>query len=150
MHIAERLSEAGAAESTIQQLENELGHRLPEDYRRFLVQTNGGRPERARFAIQTLDGSTDSIVDWLLTLDIREQLYTIRKYRRMYEDRIPNGMIPIGCDPFGNLILLNIVAKDFGYVYFWDHETENMKEPTWENISLVAKSFTAFEKGLQT
>jgi hypothetical protein len=148
MHIADPLSEAGATEVNIQQLENELGHRLPEDYRRFLAQTNGGRPERTRFVIQTPDGTTDSVVDWLLTLDNREQLYTITKYRRMYEDRIPTGVVPIGCDPFGNLILLGIMARDFGYVYFWDHEKENMKEPTWENISNVAKSFTAFEQSL--
>jgi SMI1-KNR4 cell-wall len=102
MQIAEPLSEAGAPESNIQQLEIELGHCLPEDYRRFLVETNGGRPERSRFAIQTLDGSTDSVVDWFLTLDTREQLYTIKKYREMYADRIPDGVVPIGCDPLGN------------------------------------------------
>jgi hypothetical protein len=149
MQIAEPLSETGATEADIQQLENDLGHRLPEDYRRFLAQINGGRPERISFPIQTSGEATNSVVDWLLTLNAKERNYTITKFRRAYVDRIPTGVIPIGCDPFGNLILLGTMGKDFGNVYFWDHELENMDEPTWENISFVAKSFTDFEQSLQ-
>ncbi len=67
MQIAEPLSETGATEADIQQLENDLGHRLPEDYRRFLAQINGGRPERISFPIHT-------------------------KFRRAYVDRIPTGV----------------------------------------------------------
>jgi hypothetical protein len=70
-------------------------------------------------------------------------------YQMLGATQLPDGVVPIGCDPFGNLLLLDIMARDFGYVYFWDHEKENMKEPTWDNISIVAKSFTAFDQALK-
>ena len=148
MAIVERLSDSGASEAALQQLENELGSRLPDDYRRFLAETNGGRPDPARFAMQTSNGANESVVDWFLTLEPQEDLYTVPEYRNMYADRVPQGLLPVACDPFGNLLLLDLGAKSQGCVYFWDHEQESMEEPTWGNISTVAESFQNFYDSL--
>ena len=149
MQILEPLSPTGAVEATIQELENELGRRLPEDYRRFLSEINGGRPNRARFTILSPEGATDSAVAWFLTLDPQESRYTISRYRTRYDDRVPAGVIPIGCDSFGNLILLDIGAREFGYIYFWDHERESMDDPYWDNIYMVSRSFDSFSQSLR-
>jgi hypothetical protein len=148
MQIIESLSRNGASESTIQQFEGEIARRLPDDYRQFIAQTNGGRPDPSRFTIHSPNGANDSVVDWFLTLDSSEKLYTVKKYSSMYQDRIPSGVIPIGCDPFGNLLLLDVGTRDFGCLYFWDHEKESMDDRTWDNISLLATSFTEFVQRL--
>lgn len=149
MAIVEPLSSSGASEALLQQLESELGTQLPGDYRCFLAETNGGRPAPSRFAMQTSTGSNESVVDWFLTLDPKEDLYTVLEYRNMYSDRIPEGLLPIACDPFGNLLLLDLGGKVRGSVYFWDHEQESMDKPTWDNISVVAQSFTDFLNTLE-
>ena len=149
MEIAERLSGSGAIEPLLQQLESQVGVRLPEDYRRFLAETNGGRPESSRFAMRTAAGENESVVDWFLTLDPVEELYSIPEYRSMYSDRIPGGLLPIACDPLGNLVLLDLGEKAYGSVYFWDHEHESMDEPTWDNIAVVARSFAEFTATLR-
>jgi cell wall assembly regulator SMI1 len=149
MVITRRLSETGATEESIQRLENEVGYRLPDDYRRFLAEFNGGEPDPSGFVFETNDGPSDSAVRYFLTLDSNARHYTIREFLSRYRDRIPEGLIPIACDSFGNLVLIDLGAKATGSVYFWDHEKESMEEPTWENISPVAASFTAFGQALQ-
>jgi len=149
MQIVEPLSESGASEDTIRKLEQELNVELPDDYRRFLAESNGGRPEPSGFVFQTPDGqSSDSLVDWFLTLNPSEDLYTLSEYRMMYQDRTPPLMLPIACDPFGNLVLLDIGARTKGTVCLWDHEQESMGKLTWENISNVAPSFSDFQESL--
>jgi hypothetical protein len=60
----------------------------------------------------------------------------------------PSGVIPIGEDPGGNYICLNLnEGIDYGKVYFYDHEVENEDDEgniTWDNMYLVADSFKAF------
>jgi len=149
MEITRRLSESGATEESIVRLENDIGFRLPSDYRHFLADVNGGEPEPSGFTFETSDGPSDSAVRYFLTLDPNAKHYTIREFLRRYGDRIPKGVMPIACDSFGNLVLIDVGAKASGSVYFWDHEKESMEEPIWENISPVAPSFTAFEQALQ-
>ncbi len=147
MQITERLSQIGATEQSIARLESELGFPLPDDYRRFLVDFNGGRPEPSGFLFETSEGSSDSAIRYFFTLD-NDEYYGILENLRDYKDRIPEGLMPIACDPFGNLVLIDLGAKAVGTIYFWDHEKESMEEPTWDNISTVARSFTVFEASL--
>ena len=148
MMIARRLSEAGASEESIQRLEIEFGLRLPEEYRRFLASFNGGKPVPSGFSFETNEGLSESSIRYFLTLDTNAEHYTIWEFLVRYRDRIPSGLLPVACDSFENLVLIDVGAKEVGSVYFWDHEKESMDEPTWENISLVAPSFTALEQTL--
>lgn len=149
MPITRRLSDTGATDESIRQLEAEVGFRLPDDYRRFLTDFNGGEPEPSGFTFETTEGPSEAAVRYFLTLDSKSKHYTIREFLKRYEDRFPNGLMPIACDSFGNLVLIDLGAKAIGTVYFWDHEKESMDEPSWENISVVASSFTAFEQALR-
>jgi hypothetical protein len=149
MRIVKRLSPTGATEESLQALEREIGFRLPDEYRQFLSEFNGGEPEPSGFVFETNDGPSDSRVRYFLTLDPNERNYAIKEFLRQYRDRIPEGVMPIACDSFGNLVLLDLGAKRVGSIYFWDHEKESMEEPTWDNVSQVARSFNEFEDSLQ-
>ncbi len=149
MQIIRRLSETGATENSIQTLERELGLTIPVDYREFLATENGGEPSPSGFTFETVDGPSDSAVRYFLTLASAGGSYSIREIRRRYGDRIPGGVLPIACDSFGNLVLIDLRASSLGSIYCWDHEKESTGDPTWVSISLVAPSFTAFAHLLQ-
>lgn len=149
MEITKRLSEFGASEEALNQLEARIGSALPDDYRRFMSEFNGGRPEPSGFEFATADGNSDSAIRYFLTFDDGEERYTIQEFLDRYGDRIPQKLLPIACDSFGNLVLLDAGAKSAGAVCFWDHEKEGMDEPTWDNITVVAPSFTEFLNALE-
>ncbi len=72
-----------------------------------------------------------------------------------YQGRIPDDLLWIADDPFGNAICIGIRGRYFGKVYFWDHEREP-DEKTWDgsvetagNIQFLANSFRQFVAGLK-
>ncbi len=140
---------APASPETIKTFEENHGINLPDDYRDFLQSQNGGRPEMTSrvFTFQKEDGSTsDSLVDWFSGL-IESEEYSLEEDMDIYEDRIPKGMLPIACDPFGNLILLGVREQSTSGVWFWDHEIEPTGV-TESGIYKVAPSFGQFIESL--
>lgn len=145
MEIIEQLGAGGPTTTDVELLERLLGTSLPADYRQFLIRTNGGRPEPSAFSFDQYGQLQESLVDWFFTLDSSEKDYQIPKEFEVYTGRIPARLLPIACDPFGNLVLLDLGAKSASAIYFWDHENENMEgDPWWDNIFFIAPSFTKF------
>jgi hypothetical protein len=73
--------------------------------------------------------------------------------RECYEGRMPNEVLWIMDDPFGNAICLTVKGQNRGRVYFWDHEDEPDEE--WDgtiedtpNLQLLADTFADFVAGL--
>lgn len=116
-----RLSDA-ADPVRVAALEGKLGVRLPDDYR-------------------------DSLVDWFLALYDGEHsnLETVCGW---LVNRLPDNLLPIALDPFGNVVLLGLVGEHRGKIYFWDHENEPARQPNWSNIDLVADGFDTFLREL--
>lgn len=149
MKIKDDIGEPATVEA-IEAFEKRHDIRLPDDYRSFLVSQNGGRPEMASrvFTFQKEDGSiSDSLVDWFSGL-IESEDYSLEEDFSVYEDRIPSGMLPIACDPFGNRILLGVRTPSVSGLWFWDHEIEpmNIRE---SGIYKIADSFEQFVEGLR-
>ncbi|MDB5391343.1 MAG: hypothetical protein JWM11_6989 [Planctomycetaceae bacterium] len=144
MTLVQRLSDRGAADVTLNELEAKIGSTLPADYCRFMSELNGGRPEPSGFQFQTSDGISDSSIRYFLTLDEREKRYSVHQFLDRYRDRIPELMLPVACDSFGNIVLLDVGARSYGSLFFWDHEQENADEGTSSNIFVIAPSFTKF------
>lgn len=130
----------------ISDFENEIGIKIPKEYRDFLKEYNGGYPQPDGFSFgEQGDGSS---VDRFLSLGC-EKNHDLHKYFNIYKDRIPNGYLPIAHDPGGNLVLIKLSA-DKSMVYFWDHEDEadEGESPSMRNVYLISQSFHEFIDGL--
>ena len=127
----------------IEEFEKEKGISLPESYKAFLTEFNGGKPETNIFNI---DKNNDAGVNEFIELKkIDEVIY-------IYKNRIPNSVLPIAHSEGGNLVCLGIDKKNFDDVFFWDHEGEKLdenKEPSITNLYLISKSFGEFLKKLK-
>jgi len=97
---------------------------LPNDYVHFLLENNGGTPEKVYF----LEKDADLVVNFFLSLG--SQKYSLEEYFedvKKYEEDFPDGLIPIGEDAFGNLICLSISVDNNGRIFVYDHESGKVK-----------------------
>src|ERR1700722_8832612 len=125
------------SENVLKAIEEFWGYTLPQNYRKFLLEYNGGEPSNKVFnfkdqtdgsCLDTFFGIIKSFNDNIL---LKQQLSSIR---------VPENTLPVGNDTFGNLILLSVKGPDRGKVYFWDHEMEAAEgeEPDYSNLTLIA------------
>lgn len=125
--------------------ERRTGVTLPPQYRRWLLAHNGGRPDPSRFNYKGESGPyTDSLISLFFSLSDMEADITQFK---VWQQRMPDELVPIADDPFGNRICIGTAGPHEGKVYFWDHE-EEQDEPTYDNCHLLADSFEEFLNGL--
>ena len=131
-------------ETFLKALEQVWGFKLPTDYRNFLLEHNGGYPEKPVFDFKN-DSEDGSVLSMFFCIypDFNHNLLDNLK---IYQHRIPSHMFPIADDDCGNLILLSVKNPDRGKIYFWDHEMEceEGEEPDYSNLSLIADSFEEF------
>lgn len=137
--------------------EGELGTTLPEDYRQFLLRSNGGRLDWYRFGRPTPDGKTWPVVIGDVGGLREESDLSLRAARRCYQGsplQIPRPLLWIMGDPGGNGICLGLTGTYRGRVYFWIHDEQPAPEE-WDgevetagNVVLLADSFTGFVAGV--
>jgi hypothetical protein len=143
-------AEAPVSAAQLDALEDRLGTVLPPEYRAWLLRFNGGRPDPARFRYKYERGAyTDSSVAWFFAVHDGPYENFERKYRafKLLQRRLPEHLVPIAGDPFGNMICMSFGGEDKGKIYFWDHE-EEPAEPSYDNCHLIADSFDEFITGL--
>ena len=143
-----------APEGKVVRLEAELGAGLPEDYRQFLLECNGGYVGGALwFKGRAAEAGVHHIGGFR-----KESHFSLEARRKVYQGakpRIPRELLWIMDDPFGNAICLGVNSPYHGRVFFWDHEEEPDPEEwdgsveTAENLRLLADSFTDFVAGLE-
>lgn len=124
----------------LERVEKEVGFPLPDQYKEFLKQYNGGYPDPDAFLF--LDKSDGSSVDRFLSLDAGED-DDLFVYLKRYAGRTPSDMMPIAHDPGGNLVLIGLSDSNRGQVFFWDHEYED-EDPGLSNVSLVSVDLKSF------
>ncbi len=145
---------APAPESELLAFEQALGCRLPEDYRDFLVSCNGGyvggelwftgptpTGEKADAGVHHIGGFR------------QERHFSLPRARSRYAGRIPDDLLWIMDDPFGNAICLAIRGRYRDQIFFWDHENEPGEDSDGSvegagNLQLLAGTFAAFVSGL--
>jgi hypothetical protein len=122
--------------------EQRLGHELPAAYREFLLEHNGGVPEATLVKVRRVNSS----VKHLHGLHKGPAWARLDAARKVYEGRMPEGLLPIGSDPFGNVYCLGLSGRWRGKVWFWDHEAEadEAEPPRTDNLELVAPDFASF------
>jgi len=130
--------------SAIEVFEAFLGIKIPNDYREYLENNNGGKPTAASFDIP---GEGDDSIQEFFPLLSKTRADDLPYKIKLYAKRIPEEMLPIGRDPGGNLLLICLKRKERGKIFFWDHEHEADGEdaqPYYGNIKLLAPNFGDF------
>lgn len=138
------------------------GSELPEDYKEFLLTNNGGEPSQDcdTFEIKNYSSNHESGFDSVRMFygicdENQSVMYTYDIFNKMKirYNRVPHELLPIANDSFGNEVCLCVKGKNYGKIFFWDHDNEAMaqsqsRKPWWNNIYEVARSFTEFTKSL--
>lgn len=140
------------------EFEQLIGAFLPDDYRQFLIECNGGHVGGSLWYFGPTPEGKDADAGVHHIGGLRgESSFSLISAKDCYQStelRIPRDLIWIMDDPFGNAICLGIKGSLRGKVYFWDHEQEpdpdtwDGKVETAENLELLANSFTDFVSGL--
>jgi hypothetical protein len=142
LDVGPRLSEA-----QVHGLEHQLGIALPESYKSFLLRYNGGRPKPEFFPIDGYDRCSSNAVHYFFGIGWSVQSINVDWNFRIYKGRLPEELLPIAGDGSGNLVCLAIRGARIGVVCFWDHDEEHVP-PTYNNVYLIAQTFTNFLESL--
>ena len=94
-------------------LEEAVGCLLPQDYRDFLLEYNGGAPYPQVFRFAPDPEDPDRFLDRLHSAEFAQQLFV----ERPFGDNLPTGTLIIGEDPGGLQLLLSLRAEDLGRVH---------------------------------
>ncbi len=141
-------------EKDIVKFEQQIGASLPNDYKSFLLNFNGGKPEHYIFP------ETDKL--YSLAIDKLYGLNTENKTSNLYWNydilngyqRIMDQFIPIGSAINGDQFVLGISGDFTGKVYLWDHNQEIpydefVENKLPENMYKLTDSFDEFMNKLE-
>lgn len=104
------------SEDDLNRAEARLRLSLPEDYRRFLLQTNGGEPVPASFEILGYDArATISVLYGVL---VKVPGFNLEWNFGKLKKVIPTGFLPSGHDAFGDPLLVGTTGEERGCIFF--------------------------------
>ena len=152
--------------SYIENLEQKISTKLPEDYKTFLkagvlkidgkIFPHGKTCEDVCFEdTQTQDDDENKINFVAFHLFHYEDINKTHDLNDhncvLFNKRIPDDFITIGCDLVSNQICLGIKGEYIGKVYMWEMEFEaddDTPQPYYENMTLITNTFQEFLDGL--
>lgn len=155
-------------------LEAQLGAALPDDYRRFLLETNGGAPEKAMFRVYVGPAPTWMAEQWrakwddwqeawvddffvidrrLAEADRESPTTTLAFWRAQDWQMRPPDALQIACVSRDDLLLIYLRGPRRGQVHllcdaYLDAAQAPTPQATAAAIRFVAPSFEAFFSGL--
>lgn len=135
------------SEEMIKRFELHIGFSLPDDYKQFLREYNGGtaKGRNSTFFVKELNETIPLDVLYGLGLD---RAFDLVEWNKEYKDNlIPNSII-IGDDPGSGKIVL-VMDPELEGVYYWDHAFHFEQSNEEENTYKIAESFQAFLNGLK-
>lgn len=129
-------------EEELIKFQNEISFELPDDYKNFLINFNGGVPEE-RYSTFMVDSINQEIgLQVLYGLNLEDGLDLREWYDEYQDDLLPNCiMIGHGLG-FGFIILMNSPEKSG--VYFWDNSFELDESSEDENVYKISDTFKKF------
>ncbi|MFT7835502.1 SMI1/KNR4 family protein [Saccharothrix sp. BKS2] len=120
-------------------LEERIGHALPDEYRDYLLEQDGGQLEENDRGVDSVFG-LGPVPDQTSTWEVLE----------IYRDRVPSWLLPVADDGAGNLYAISLRSGDRGTVWFWDHEeADEGRPPAEEDLVELAESWVGFLAGLE-
>jgi hypothetical protein len=118
----------------------EIGHHIPESYKAFLAEQDGGKPVRNYFAFRQDDRDQEDLVRLFYGIAESPNGDLVG---RVQTAGLPSGMLPIATDAFGNLVVLDGRDGRDGPLYFWDHEFQS-DESDEPNLNWLAPDLETF------
>lgn len=120
------ITEAGPqlTEDRVANFEKELGVNLPDQYRKFLLKTNGGVPSPDRDIVD-LEGAPRSYTDLQVFYRIGGSVESseLTWNRSTLTERLPDELLAIAKDSGGNVFCISLQGPDQGAVLFCDLES---------------------------
>lgn len=138
----------GTSIEVVNNFENSIGFLLPEDYKNFLLEYNGGTA-KIRYSTFKAEGLNENIpLDVLYGIGVEKKQLDLQIINEEYiDDMLPNCII-IGDDPGSGMIVL-INNEELKGVYYWDHSFYFKQSREEGNIYKIADSFIDFIQGLK-
>jgi len=108
--------------AAIHRFEQQIGATLPNDYRTFLLEVNGGRTASSH-CVFSLRKKNSTILNSLHSLDDtddRHDLATRQLYPKYPDNDLPPNALQIGFDDGGSSIVLMLSGPHHGEVWYLD------------------------------
>lgn len=117
---------------------------LPDDYKSFLLEFNGGVPNPNK------NRKPSAVVTYILGMHNGDYYASLYKHIDMFKGRLPVSTFPVATDSFGNLFIMSVHKESYGHIYFWDHEGEPEYQDGHyvDNCYFASYSFTDFINSL--
>ena len=128
-------------------LESRLEIKLPDDYKKFLLVHNGGKPEPSTVNIQGWKNNPSHKIQVFFRIGGKIKSSEIDWNYEVTRGRVPRELLPIASTGTGDLFCISLSGSNRNCVYIWDLQDERTK-PTYENIYSVAKNFREFLNGI--
>lgn len=137
-------------EQDVRRFERKYGFALPPAYRTFLLQGNGGRPERDVFPIQGLEGNPEGRIQLFFDLGGAIESCTLNWNLELFRERIPEDMIPIATTEGADFLCLAVSGDRAGAVFYYDGYSGWGQPNEVSRLQLLplARSFGQFVEGL--
>ncbi len=142
----------------VRRFERQLGAALPEDYRAFLLELNGGRTARSHraFVMQRAGRRDETTLDTLHSLDDPDEDHDLAARQLYSRDDYPENGLCIGDDAFGSAIVLILTGPHRGEVWMLDQvegrPTGSNPRVEWfdrRDVWQLAGNFTEFMGSLR-
>lgn len=143
--ITWKYREPEATEAMIAEVEQELGIRYPDDFRRAAPGIHGAGPEQSSFSYQNrFIGRVGTSLGRVLSFSPTSSFYVLRKVRNLDEGLRPDGVIPFGVDGGGDLMAFDFRKDPEHPPVVYIAITEADDEGGDGHVYPLASSFTEF------
>ncbi|OLF48665.1 hypothetical protein BU202_02020 [Streptococcus cuniculi] len=126
----------------ISKLEQIVAVCFPEDYKSFLVQTNGGIPKEGYLALKASTLEEDLLINSFLGVN-EDDNFDFVGWNEEYGDELPDSTFIFGIEYGGGMFIHITEGEDKG-VYFWDSNWSFPESSEDENVYFLADSFSDF------
>lgn len=130
----------------ISYFEKELRLSLPDQYRRFLLRSNGGMPAPPGMYAVDVEGLQGGCADVHVFFRIGGSVESseLRWNKETFIERIPDTMLPIAGDSGGSVFCLSLREHDHGAVLFCDLHAVAFDYEATPEFYPVAPDFDTF------
>ena len=110
-------------EDDVRRFEREFGHELPDDYRAFLLEVNGGTAPHSHcvFTLRRGARQDESVLRGLFSLNAPDDQGDLATAQKHYNPdvKLPEGFLEIGYDGFGCPVVLPLVGQHRGEIWYF-------------------------------